>query len=149
MIRVKRVYEKPSPADGLRVLVDRLWPRGLSKQRAAVDVWLKDVAPSPELRKWFGHDPARWKEFQSRYRKELRAQKEALGRLRRESRTRTVTLLYGARDEEHNGALVLKEVLEDPAICWASRGSHAHARGARYTPGVPRAPAWDTQDDMA
>lgn len=112
MIRVKRVYEKPSSADGLRVLVDRLWPRGLSKQRAAVALWLKDVAPSPELRKWFGHDPARWKEFQSRYRQELRTKKEALERLRQESKGRTVTLLYGARDEEHNGALVLKQILE-------------------------------------
>ncbi len=112
MIRVKRVYEKPSPADGLRVLVDRLWPRGLSKQRAAVALWLKDVAPSPELRKWFGHDPARWKEFQSRYRQELRGKQQAVALLKEKSRGQTVTLLYGARDEEHNGALVLKAVLE-------------------------------------
>jgi len=72
MIQLKRVYEKPSSKDGLRVLIDRLWPRGMTKERAAVDLWLKDVAPSTELRKWFGHDPAKWKEFQARYRKELK-----------------------------------------------------------------------------
>ena len=112
MIRLKRVYEKPSRTDGLRILVDRLWPRGLTKQRAAVTLWLKDVAPSTELRKWFGHEPARWKQFQSRYRKELRKKKDALKLLRQKAKTHTVTLLYGARDEEHNEALVLKKVLE-------------------------------------
>jgi uncharacterized protein YeaO (DUF488 family) len=111
-IRLKRVYEKPSRNDGLRVLVDRLWPRGLSKSRAAVDLWLKDVAPSTELRKWFGHDPARWEVFQVRYRKELQQQADALTLLKEKCQTRTVTLLYGARDEEHNEALVLKMVLE-------------------------------------
>ena len=112
MIRLKRVYEKPSRTDGLRILVDRLWPRGLTKQRAAVTWWLKDVAPSTELRKWFGHAPGKWKQFQTRYRKELRAKKDALELLREKSKTHTVTLLYGARDEEHNEALVLKKVLE-------------------------------------
>ena len=112
MIRLKRVYEKPSRTDGLRILVDRLWPRGLTKQRAAVTLWLKDVAPSAELRKWFGHDPARWKGFQARYRKELAGRKDALKLLRQKARERTVTLLYGARDEEHNEARVLKKVLE-------------------------------------
>lgn len=112
MIQLKRVYEKPSRKDGLRVLVDRLWPRGLTKQRAAVDVWLKDVAPSTELRKWFGHDPARWKQFQARYRKELGKQKEALESLKAMTEEQTVTLVYGARDEEHNEALVLKGILE-------------------------------------
>ena len=77
MIKLKRVYESPSPKDGLRVLVERLWPRGLTKERAAVDLWLKDVAPSAELRKWFGHDPARWEQFQERYRQELREKKNA------------------------------------------------------------------------
>jgi uncharacterized protein YeaO (DUF488 family) len=112
MIKVKRVYEKPSRTDGLRVLVDRLWPRGLSKERAAVKVWLKDLAPSTELRKWFGHDPEKWKQFQVRYRKELRERKEALKLLKQKSEEHTVTLLYGARDEEHNEALVLKKILE-------------------------------------
>jgi uncharacterized protein YeaO (DUF488 family) len=112
MIRLKRVYEPPSGADGLRILVDRLWPRGLTTERAAVTRWLKDVAPSTELRKWFGHAPARWKEFQARYRKELREKKDVLTVLRRESKAHTVTLVYAARDEEHNEALVLKKVLE-------------------------------------
>ena len=112
MIKVKRVYEKPSRTDGLRVLVDRLWPRGLSKERAAVKVWLKDLAPSTELRKWFGHDPEKWKQFEARYRKELRERKEALNLLKQKSEEHTITLLYGARDEEHNEALVLKKILE-------------------------------------
>jgi uncharacterized protein YeaO (DUF488 family) len=112
MIHLKRVYEKPSREDGLRLLVDRLWPRGLSKERAAVARWVKDVAPSTELRQWFGHDPAKWKEFQSRYRKELRDKKEAVDQLKKEAKKHTVTLVYGARDEEHNEAVVLKQVLE-------------------------------------
>jgi uncharacterized protein YeaO (DUF488 family) len=112
MVKLKRVYEEPSREDGLRVLVDRLWPRGLTKERAAVDLWLKDVAPSSELRKWFGHDPARWKQFQIRYRKELREKKDALALLKEKNKEHTVTLVYGARDEEHNEALVLKKILE-------------------------------------
>jgi uncharacterized protein YeaO (DUF488 family) len=112
MIQLKRVYEEPSRKDGLRILVDRLWPRGLTKERAAVKLWLKDVAPSTKLRKWFGHDPAKWKQFQVRYRKELREKKDVLALLRHKSEERTVTLLYGARDEEHNEALVLKRILE-------------------------------------
>src|SRR5688572_3237107 len=102
MIQLKRVYEDPSPKDGLRVLVDRLWPRGLTTERAAVDLWLKEVAPSTELRKWFGHDPAKWKQFQARYRKELREKKDALALLNQKNEEQTVTLVYGARDEEHN-----------------------------------------------
>jgi uncharacterized protein YeaO (DUF488 family) len=112
MIRLKRVYEEPSPQDGLRVLVERLWPRGLSKKRAAVDLWLKEIAPSPELRKWFGHDPARWVEFQKRYRKELGEKERALQSLKQEAKAGTVTLVYAARDEEHNGALALKRMLQ-------------------------------------
>lgn len=116
MIQLKRVYEKPSRKDGLRILVDRLWPRGLTKERAAVDVWLKDVAPSTELRKWFGHDPAKWKQFQTRYRKELCGQKDALDLLKQKCKEEhTVTLVYGARDEEHNEAIVLKSILESQA----------------------------------
>jgi uncharacterized protein YeaO (DUF488 family) len=112
MIQLKRVYEKPSRKDGLRVLVDRLWPRGLTKELAAVDLWLKDVAPSTELRQWFGHDPAKWKEFQARYRKELQGKKDSLKVLRQKQKGHTVTLLYGARDEEHNEAKVLKLILD-------------------------------------
>ncbi len=112
MIRLKRVYEPPSRTDGSRILVDRLWPRGLTKERAAVTLWLKDVAPSTELRKWFGHAPARWKGFQARYRKELREKKDVLERLKRKSKAHTVTLVYAARDEQHNEVLVLKRVLE-------------------------------------
>jgi uncharacterized protein YeaO (DUF488 family) len=111
MIKLKRVYAEPSPRDGFRVLVDRLWPRGLTKERAAVDLWLKDVAPSTELRKWFSHDPAKWEDFQKRYRKELKDQKEALSLLKQQCEEHTVTLLYGARDEEHNEAIVLKRIL--------------------------------------
>jgi uncharacterized protein YeaO (DUF488 family) len=112
MIKLKRVYEKPSPDDGLRVLVERLWPRGLTKERAAVDLWLKDVAPSPELRKWFGHDRARWKQFQERYRQELQEKEDAIELLKQKGKGGTVTLVYAARDEEHNGALVLKRLLQ-------------------------------------
>ena len=112
MIQLKRVYEKPLRKDGVRILVDRLWPRGLTKERAAVNLWLKDVAPSSELRKWFGHDPAKWKEFQVRYRKELRQKKEALKLLKQKSEDRTVTLVYGARDEQHNEAVVLRKIVE-------------------------------------
>ena len=111
-IRLKRAYEKPAPDDGLRVLVERLWPRGLSKERAAVDLWMKDIAPSPELRRWFNHDPAKWDEFQRRYRAELRQKKDVVDELRQKCRDRTVTFVYAARDEEHNGAIVLRAYLE-------------------------------------
>jgi uncharacterized protein YeaO (DUF488 family) len=112
MLRLKRAYEKPSASDGERVLVERLWPRGVTKARAALDLWLKDVAPSPELRKWFGHDPARWKQFERRYWQELRARGESVDLLSRKARRGTVTLVYAARDQRHNGAVALKEFLE-------------------------------------
>ena len=112
MIRVKRVYEKPSREDGERILVDRLWPRGLTKERAAIKLWLKDAAPSNELRKWFAHDPAKWNPFQTRYRKELGEKEDALKLLKQKSEEHTVTLVYGARDERHNEALVLKKIIE-------------------------------------
>lgn len=112
MIKLKRVYEEPSPADGVRILVDRLWPRGLTKARAAVHLWLKEVAPSDELRKWYGHDTTKWREFRSRYRKELRDKKDALQLLNEKCHQDTVTLVYSARDEVHNQAIVLKELLE-------------------------------------
>src|SRR5262245_39048682 len=112
MIKLKRAYEKRTRDDGLRILVERLGPRGLTKERAGVDLWLKDVAPSPGLRKWFGHDPARWQEFQKRYWKELKENKEAVDTLKEKGKKGTVTLIYAARDEEHNGALALKKFLE-------------------------------------
>jgi uncharacterized protein YeaO (DUF488 family) len=112
MIKIKRIYEQPDPADGQRLLVDRLWPRGLSKEQAGVDRWLKEIAPSDELRRWFGHDPGKWREFQSRYRAELESQRELLGQLADLARGQTVTLLYAAKDEERNNAVVLREVLE-------------------------------------
>jgi uncharacterized protein YeaO (DUF488 family) len=112
VVHLKRVYEAPSKKDGLRVLVERLWPRGLTKDRAAVDLWLKDVAPSPELRKWFGHDPDRWDQFQERYRKELQTNKDAVHLLQEKSKKGTVTLVFAARDEEHNGAVVLKKFMQ-------------------------------------
>jgi len=110
-VKVKRIYEAPDPSDGTRVLVDRLWARGLTKEKAALDLWLKDIAPSTELRKWFSHDPAKWEEFQKRYRAELETNDEAVARLREELRKGPVTLLYAARDQEHNEALVLRDYL--------------------------------------
>ena len=111
-ICLKRVYEQPGAEDGLRILVERLWPRGLSKEAAAVDLWVKDVAPSPELRRWFGHDPAKWDEFQKRYRAELEQNQEAVDKLLQECHGKKVTFVYAARDPEHNSALLLKEYLE-------------------------------------
>jgi uncharacterized protein YeaO (DUF488 family) len=111
MVRLKRAYENASPEDGLRVLVDRLWPRGLSKQKARIDIWLKEIAPSHELRKWFGHEPAKWKDFQARYRREMEEQADSLALLRKKAKAGTVTLLFAAHDEVHNNAVVLKSVL--------------------------------------
>lgn len=110
-LNVKRVYEAAAKGDGYRILVDRLWPRGLSKEHAKVDLWLKDVAPSNELRKWFGHDPEKWTEFRKRYRAELQEQGEALAEIKRRAKAGPVTLLYGAKDEEHNQAVALKEFI--------------------------------------
>lgn len=112
-LRLKRAYEAAGPEDGARILVDRLWPRGVSKAEAALEEWMKDIAPSAELRRWFGHDPARWAEFQRRYRAELRQHGDELERLRTLARTRTVTLVYGAHDEAHNNAVVLQGVLQE------------------------------------
>lgn len=112
-VQIKRVYEQANESDGIRILVDRLWPRGLTKQRAKVDLWLKDIAPSTELRKWFAHDPNKWAEFQKRYQAELRENEPALALLREQCAKGKVTLLYGAKDEERNDAVVLKEYLEN------------------------------------
>jgi len=111
-VAIKRVYEEPSRADGLRILVDRLWPRGLAKERARVDLWLKEVAPSTELRKWFGHDPKRWKEFEGRYLDELKTRGEPMAILRQEAAKGPVTLLFAARDVEHNEAVILQKMLQ-------------------------------------
>jgi len=110
-IRIKRVYEEPDGEDGTRILVDRLWPRGLTKEKAKVDLWLKDVAPSTELRKWFAHDPAKWAEFRSRYLEELKGNKEQLSLLRQEAAKGAVTLVYGAKDQQHNEAVILQRLL--------------------------------------
>jgi uncharacterized protein YeaO (DUF488 family) len=110
-LEIKRVYDEPSRADGTRILVDRLWPRGLSKERARVDLWLKDIAPSTDLRKWFSHDPKKWTEFQDRYRQELKAKADLLGLLKEKQVEGPITLLYGAKDEVHNEAVVLQSLL--------------------------------------
>jgi len=110
-IRLKRVYEPAAPADGRRILVDRLWPRGLKQADAAIDRWMKEAAPSTELRKWFGHAPERWPQFRRRYAEELRGREALLDELRALARAGPVTLLYAARDSEHNDAVALREVL--------------------------------------
>ena len=117
MIRIKRVYREPSSRDGGRILVDRVWPRGISKERARVVEWRKDLAPTTSLRKWFGHDPAKWNEFRRRYRTELTrsGMMEELRTLARRSSKRTMTLVYGAADEAHNQAMVLKELIDELA----------------------------------
>ena len=112
-VRLKRAYVPPDPADGYRVLVDRLWPRGVSKAEAHLDEWARELAPSPELRRWFGHDPARFGEFRLRYRDELGAQEKKLSELRGRARRGAVTLVYAARDTEHNDAVVLAELLRE------------------------------------
>jgi uncharacterized protein YeaO (DUF488 family) len=110
-VMLKRAYESPAMSDGERILVDRLWPRGLAKVKAKIDLWLKDVAPSTELRQWFGHDPEKWSEFKKRYRAELK-NNPALSELQALSRQRDITLVYAARDQLHNEAVVLKKILE-------------------------------------
>jgi uncharacterized protein YeaO (DUF488 family) len=112
MIIARRIYEPKSPQDGCRVLVDRLWPRGVSKEKAALDLWMKDIGPSTELRQWFGHDPTKWAGFQKKYREELKSKGEMLAELRKLAKEHDqLTLLYGARDQEHNEAVVIAEVL--------------------------------------
>ena len=113
MLKTKRVYEPAEPGDGLRFLVDRLWPRGIKKEALEMKAWLKDVAPSPALRKWFSHDPAKWAEFQRRYRAELEAHPDAWQPILKAAKQGNVTLLYSARDTEHNSAVLLKEFLEE------------------------------------
>ena len=110
-VRIKRAYEPPSPNDGTRVLVDRLWPRGVKKAAAGISQWMKEIAPSNELRKWFGHDPERWEEFRRRYKAELAQKRELVGQLRDLARKGPLTLVYSAHDEAHNQAVVLREKL--------------------------------------
>lgn len=114
-MRIKRAYEAPSPEDGWRILVDRLWPRGVKREDARIDAWAKELAPSERLRRWFGHDPRKWAEFRRRYRAELFQREELLRDLVRRAAHGWVTLVYGARDREHNNAVVLKELLEEPS----------------------------------
>jgi len=112
MIKLKRIYDPVSPDDGKRILIDRLWPRGIKKEDARIDEWLRDIAPSAQLRKWFSHEPSKWAEFKKRYREELKDKRELIDRLRSEAEKETLTLLYAAKDREHNNAVVLKEVIE-------------------------------------
>ncbi len=137
-VRLKRAYERPSSRDGVRILVDRLWPRGLHREGAAIERWMKDIAPSSELRRWFGHDPARWEEFAGRYRVELAGNSSLVDELRGIASRRPLTLVYAARDEEHNQAVVLREVLlegrraqrDGSAKTGGARGSRARASGS-------------------
>jgi uncharacterized protein YeaO (DUF488 family) len=114
-IQVRRVYDPPKPDDGYRVLIDGIWPRGVRKEQAQLDAWARDLAVSPPLRRWFGHDPTKWDQFRRRYRAELRTpeHRAALDALARRARSGTVTLLFGARDYDHNNAVVLAEVLRE------------------------------------
>ncbi|GBD34155.1 hypothetical protein HRbin34_00478 [bacterium HR34] len=113
MIKLKRIYNKPERDDGFRILVDRLWPRGVSKQKAKVDLWLKDIAPSDELRKWFGHKKERWQEFKKKYKQELKEKKDLINQIKElEKKHKTITLLFSAKDTKYNNAVVLKEAIE-------------------------------------
>ena len=112
MVRVKRAYSKSSRRDGTRILVDRVWPRGITKERARIVQWRKDLAPTTSLRKWFGHEPARWNEFCRRYRRELKRSMGELEKLAHRSRKQTITLVYSAADQEHNQAVVLKDLID-------------------------------------
>ncbi len=114
MVKIKRVYDPVSADDGKRVLIDRLWPRGIKKEKAHVDEWMKEIAPSTGLRIWFSHDPAKWQEFRKRYRKELEDHAALLEKLRAEAKKGTVTLVFASKDVEHVNAVVLKELLEQP-----------------------------------
>lgn len=113
MIKIKRIYEEPLEADGFRILIDRLWPRGVSKEKAKIDLWLKEIAPSDELRKWFSHDPEKWTDFKDKYKIELADKLESIKKIKEiKKKEKIVTLLYAAKDEEHNNAIVLKEFLK-------------------------------------
>ena len=110
-VKLKRAYDAPTADDGARILIDRLWPRGVTKERAAIDQWMKDISPSTELRKWFGHDPARWDEFRRRYAQEVRKNSDLLDQLRSLARHGPITLVYSAHDEKHNDAVELRQLI--------------------------------------
>jgi uncharacterized protein YeaO (DUF488 family) len=137
-ILLKRAYDLPEPRDGFRILVDRLWPRGVSKDSAHIDLWLKEIAPTTPLRKWFGHEPEKWAEFRGRYFQELQANSDAVAQLTERVRHGCVTLVYGAKDRAHSHAVVLKEYMEKheegtdvaPAALAADRGRRTAARCA-------------------
>jgi uncharacterized protein YeaO (DUF488 family) len=112
VVKIKRAYEEPGTSDGIRILIDRLWPRGKTSEALRVEEWMKDVAPTVELIKWFGHDPAKWLEFKQKYKKQLELKGAMLDKLKQISRKGTLTLVYAAKDAEHNNAVVLKEVLD-------------------------------------
>ena len=112
MVKTKRVYDPASPDDGKRILIDRLWPRGIKKERAKIEAWLKDIAPSDELRKWFSHDPAKWPDFEKRYAAELKKKSALVERLKTEAKKGTITLLYASKEARYNNAAVLKELIE-------------------------------------
>lgn len=116
ILKTKRIYDPPSRGDGRRVYVDRLWPRGLKKEEARFDEWMRDISPSDELRKWFSHDPGKWQEFGKRYRAELEKHRDLVERLRKYSEKGTVTLLFSAKDVEHNNAVVIKEFAEGKRV---------------------------------
>jgi len=131
MIRIKRAYAPPAPEDGYRVLVDRIWPRGIRKSELVIDQWLKEAAPSTGLRKWFGHSPERWEEFCRRYYQELEGRPQVIAELRRHAREGNLTLIYATRDDVHNNAEVLRQFLQgapscrvDPAAPWPALRPH-------------------------
>jgi len=136
VIKLKRAYEKRSSRDGMRILVDRLWPRGITKKSAGIDLWLKDIAPTKELRQWFAHDPERWQQFQRRYKKELKQRKDGLTRLAEEASKGDITLVFAARDEERNNAVVLRDVLEGII----ARVRRSAAGGSSFRRGPARLP---------
>jgi len=142
MIKLKRAYEKPARDDGERILVERLWPRGLTKLQTKIDLWMKDVAPSAELRKWFGHDPDRWDEFRRRYQKELKSKDDLIKLLKRKAKVGTITLIYAARDKERNSALVLKRFLQRGVTGSTAcrRRGQSRSRAGRVTRGRARLP---------
>ncbi|HXX57361.1 MAG TPA: DUF488 domain-containing protein [Thermodesulfovibrionales bacterium] len=112
MVKIKRIYDPASPDDGKRILVDRLWPRGIKKEEAGIDEWMKEIAPSGELRKWFGHDPSKWEEFRKKYRGELKGKTEFVEKLAAMAKKGKITLLFSAKDREHNNAVVIKEAID-------------------------------------